>query len=138
MRIGELAKHAGVSVQTLRFYERQGLLAKPARRASGYREYADRDLQRVNFVRSCQGIGFTLKDVKEVLELHRVLASPERAENLKPQAQEKFLATAGRRLASIDAKIRVLIQMKSGMTMLVATLDARQKPVCPVSGVQVT
>jgi MerR family transcriptional regulator, copper efflux regulator len=138
MRIGELAKHAGVSVQTLRFYERQGLLAKPARRASGYREYADRDLQRVNFIRSCQGIGFTLKDVKEVLELHRVLASPERAENLKPQAQEKLLATAGRRLASIDAKLRVLIQMKSGMTTLVATLDARQKPVCPVSGVQVT
>src|SRR5471032_1577266 len=129
MRIGELAKNARVNVQTLRFYERQGLLPKPARLASGYREYADRDVQRVNFIRSCQGIGFTLKDVKEVLELHRILASPERAENLKPQAQEQLLATADRRLACIDEKVNVLLQMKSGMSTLVRTLSGRKKPV---------
>jgi MerR family copper efflux transcriptional regulator len=138
MRIGELAKNARVNVQTLRFYERQGLLPKPARLASGYREYADRDVQRVNFIRSCQGIGFTLKDVKEVLELHRILASPERAENLKPKAQQELLARADRRLASIDEKINILIQMKTGMTRLVSALTGRKKPVCPVSGVQVT
>jgi MerR family copper efflux transcriptional regulator len=112
-----------VNVQTLRFYERQGLLPKPARRACGYRDYAQRDVQRVNFIRSCQGIGFTLKDVKAVLELHRVLASPERAESLKPQAQEQLLATADRRLACIDEKINVLLQMKSGMSTLVRTLS---------------
>lgn len=138
MRIGELAKNAAVNVQTLRFYERQGLLPEPARLASGYREYADRDVQRVKFIRSCQGIGFTLKDVKEVLELHRVLAATERAEQLKPKAQAKLLAAADRRLASIDAKIKILIQMKTGMTTLVSTLSGRKKPVCPVSGVQVT
>jgi DNA-binding transcriptional MerR regulator len=138
MRIGELAKNASVNVQTLRFYERQGLLAKPARLACGYRDYAARDVQRVNFIRSCQGIGFTLKDVKEVLELHRVLASPARAENLKPKAQDRLLATADRRLACIDAKIKVLLQMKSGMATLVSTLSGRKKPVCPVSGLQVT
>ena len=138
MRIGELAKNAGVNVQTLRFYERHGLLAKPVRLASGYRQYAARDVQNVNFIRSWQGIGFTLKDVKEVLELHRILASPERAENLKPNAQQELLATADRPLASIDEKIKVLITMKTGMTTLVSTLSGREKPVCPVSGVQVT
>jgi DNA-binding transcriptional MerR regulator len=138
MRISELARKAGVNVQTLRFYEREGLLPKPARLPSGYREYVRRDVDRVQFIRSCQEIGFTLKDVKEVFELHRVLALPERAENLKPKAQEKFLTAAERRLVSIDEKLRILKQMKKDMSTLVSTLKGRQKPVCPVSGLQVT
>ena len=138
MRIGELAKSAGVNVQTLRFYERQGLLPQPARLASGYRAYANRDVERVKFIRSCQGIGFTLKDVREVLEVHRVLASAERAASLKPKAQEKLLAAAERRLVLIDEKIKILTQMKRGMATLVSTLNGRGKPVCPVSGMQVT
>jgi DNA-binding transcriptional MerR regulator len=137
MRIGELAKYAGVNVQTLRFYEREGLLPKPSRTSSGYREYGRRDVDRVNFIRSCQDIGFTLKDVKEVLDLHRVLASPERTEKFKPAAQVKFLSTADRRLASIDEKLRILTKMKKDMAALVATLKGRQKPVCPISGIQV-
>jgi len=137
MRIGELAKNAGVNVQTLRFYERQGLLAKPPRLASGYRAYARRDAERIKFIRSCQEIGFTLKEVREILELHRVLAS-ERAESMKPKAQARLLAAADRRLASIDAKIQTLAQMKQGMATLVSTLSGHYKPVCPVSGMQVT
>jgi DNA-binding transcriptional MerR regulator len=137
MRISDLAKEAGVNVQTLRFYEREGLLPKPARLASGYREYVRRDVDRVRFIRSCQEIGFTLKDVKEVFELHRVLALPERAEALKPKAQEKFLTAAERRLVSIDEKLRILKKMKKDMSILVSTLKGRQKPVCPVSGLQV-
>jgi DNA-binding transcriptional MerR regulator len=86
MRIGELAKQTGVNVQTLRFYEREGLLAKPARTRSVYRDHARSDIYRVQFVRSCQQIGFTLCDVKNVLDLHRILAMPERAEALKPAA----------------------------------------------------
>jgi DNA-binding transcriptional MerR regulator len=138
MRIGELAKEAGVNVQTLRFYEREGLLPKPSRTGSGYRDYARRDLDRVRFIRSCQDLGFTLKDVREVFDLHRVLASPERSEQLKPKAQAKFLAAAGRRLALIDEKLKALAQMKREMTALVQTLKGRQKPVCPVSGMRVT
>jgi len=138
MRISELAKLASVNVQTLRFYEREGLLPKPARTGSGYREYARRDVDRVQFIRSCQEIGFTLKDVREVFELHRILALPERAENLKPKAQEKFLTAAERRLASIDDKLRILKKMKKDMTLLVGTLKSHQKPTCPVSGHRVT
>ena len=76
--------------------------------------------------------------MKEVFELHRVLASPERAETLKPKAQEKFLTAAERRLVSIDEKLRILKKMKKDMSTLVSTLKGRQKPVCPVSGLQVT
>jgi MerR family mercuric resistance operon transcriptional regulator len=137
MQIGELAKRAGVNVQTLRFYEREGLMPKPLRTRSGYRAYAARDLARLKFIRSCQEIGFTLKDVKEVFDLHRVLASPERAENLKPPAQTKFLAAAERRLALIDEKLKLLRQMKKEMTGLVGTLRLSRKPVCPVSGIEV-
>jgi len=137
MRIGELAKSAGVNVQTLRFYEREGLIPEPARTQSGYRDYARRDLARLTFIRSCQEIGFTLREVKEVFDLHRILASPERAGSLKPGARKRFLAAAERRLAMIDAKLRILLQMKKDMSGLVTTLKHRQKPVCPVSGFEV-
>jgi MerR family transcriptional regulator, copper efflux regulator len=138
MRIGELAKATAVNVQTLRFYEREGLLPEPSRTSSGYREYRERDVARVRFIRSCQQIGFTLRDVREVLELHRVLALRERAEVLKPRAQQRFLATANRRLASIDDKLKILTKMKKDMKSLVATLAGSQAPVCPISGLQVT
>lgn len=138
MRISELARAARIHVQTLRFYEREGLLPKPSRTSSGYRDYSARDLDRVQFIRSCQNLGFTLSDVREVFDLHRVLASPERAESLKPKAQARFLAAAGKRLATIDEKLAVLTQMKRDMTALVETLQGKQKPVCPVSGIQVT
>lgn len=137
MRIGELAKNAGVSIQTLRFYEREGLMPKPGRTRSGYREYAPRDLARVTFIRSCQEIGFSLKDVKEVFDLHRVLASRERTESLKPRAQKKFLTTAERRLTLIDEKLKILRRMKKDMAGLVATLRGQTQPVCPVSGAEV-
>src|SRR5579872_1700433 len=105
---GELAKLAGVGIETLRFYEREHLLPKPQRTRSGYREYSRQDLERVRFIRSCQEIGFTLNDVKEVFELHRILALPDRAEAIKPNAQEKMLRAAEHRLALIDAKLRIL------------------------------
>jgi MerR family transcriptional regulator, copper efflux regulator len=138
MRSGELAKHVGVNVETLRFYEREGLLPKPARPRSGYRQYEKRDLERVRLIRSCQEIGFTLREVKEVLELHRVLASAERAERLKPRAQRRLLAAADRRLALIDEKLRTLLKVRTDMAALVATLGGQGKPVCPVSRRTVT
>jgi DNA-binding transcriptional MerR regulator len=136
MRIGELAKLGRVNVQTLRFYEREGLLAKPARSAGGYRDYGPGDLHRVQFIQSCKLLGFTLKDVKEVLALHRVLAAPAGSASLKPAAQARFLAAAKRRRDSIDEKLALLRRMKREMALLVATLEGRGEPVCPVSGVR--
>ena len=138
MRSGELAKRVGVNVETLRFYEREGLLPSPARTRSGYRQYEKCDLERVRLIRSCQEIGFTLREVKEVLELHRVLASAGRAERLKPRAQARLLAAANRRLALIDEKLRTLLKVRTDMAALVATLGGQGKPVCPVSRRAVT
>lgn len=134
MRTGQLAKCAGVNVQTLRFYEREGLLPRPARTRSGYRQYERRDLHRVQFIKSCQETGFTLNDVREIFELHRVLTAPAEERGIKPRAQQIFLAAATRRLAVIDDKLRTLKKMKREMQALVATLGGQRKPVCPVSG----
>jgi len=69
LRIGEVAGRAGVNVQTLRFYERRGLLPEPPRRASGYREYAPESVRRVRFIKRAQELGFTLAEVEELLRL---------------------------------------------------------------------
>ena len=66
---GQAAKAAGVGVETLRFYERKGLLPKPARRTSGYRVYTPESVDRLAFIKRAQRLGFTLKDVKELLRL---------------------------------------------------------------------
>ena len=104
LRIGQLAKKAGVNVQTIRFYEREGLLAPPSRTASGYRAYAVSDLERVRVIRICQKVGFTLKDVKVVLEPHELLASHGGAPSARSAAREKMLTFARQRLAQIDRK----------------------------------
>jgi DNA-binding transcriptional MerR regulator len=134
MRIGELAKKAGVNIQTLRYYEREGLLPDPMRTNAGYREYSQADLDRLLLIRSSQEIGFTLKDIREVLELHRVLAQPAGPETRKPAAQAQLLAAANARLASIEQKLSLLSQMKSEMNALIATLEGNAKPICPYSG----
>lgn len=67
MKIGELAQSAGVSVDTLRFYEKQGLLPAPVRASNGYRHYNESHLARLRFVRSAQALGFTLTQIGEIL-----------------------------------------------------------------------
>src|SRR5258706_3595402 len=69
MRIGELAKRAGVDAQTVRYYEQQGLLAAPLRTGSGYRAYGPEQLERLNFIRHCRSLDMPLADVKRLLEL---------------------------------------------------------------------
>ena len=67
MKIGELAAGAGCDVQTLRFYEREGLLPEPDRDASGYRRYAERHLQRARFIRHCRSLDIPLPEVRQLL-----------------------------------------------------------------------
>src|ERR1700741_3444875 len=69
MKIGELAHEAGVDVQTVRYYEREGLLEAPARTASGYRTYGPRHLERLTFTRHCRSLDMPLADVHRLLEL---------------------------------------------------------------------
>lgn len=138
LRIGQLAKSAGVSVQTIRFYEREGLLAPPSRTASGYRAYTGADLERVRVIRVCQEIGFTLKDVRLVLEPHGVLASRCAAASEKSAARDKMLTFARQRLAQIEEKLADLTQMRADMAALVATLAQDEFIVCPASRTKTT
>ena len=65
--IGNLAREAGVGVETVRYYERRGLLERPVRRGSGYREYSDADVARLRFIRRAKALGFTLAEIRELL-----------------------------------------------------------------------
>lgn len=76
MQIGELAKHVGVSVQAVRFYERRGLLPAPPRKDSGYRIYGDGDLRRLRFIRQAKRLGFSLDEIKSVLRMRERGACP--------------------------------------------------------------
>jgi DNA-binding transcriptional MerR regulator len=82
MRIGELSKQSGVKVGTIRFYERRKLSKSPPRTSSGYRSYVPQDVQVVKGIKQLQELGFTLREVKELIDLHRCAAtlSNDRAE----------------------------------------------------------
>lgn len=69
LKTGELAKRAGVNVETLRFYEREGLMPEPPRRMSGYREYPAESVRRIRFIKRAQELGFSLREVRELLAL---------------------------------------------------------------------
>lgn len=69
MQIGKIAEKGGVSVQTVRFYERQGLLPNPPRKDSGYRVYGNEDLKRLLFIRQAKALGFSLQEIREILQL---------------------------------------------------------------------
>lgn len=110
LRTGELAERAGVNVQTLRYYERRGLLAAPVRRPSGQREYGEDAVRLLRTIKAVQRLGFTLAEIEELLELseHR-----RGTDELHRRAQAK--------LAEIDAKIARLTRVRQ---TLQAVLDA--------------
>lgn len=76
MHIGRVAKKIGVTPDTIRFYERNALLPRPPRSAGGFREFADTDVATLEFIRQVQGLGFTLKEVRELLELRQQRLQP--------------------------------------------------------------
>ena len=111
MKIGELAQRAGVGVDTVRFYEREGLVPSPHRLASGYRVYADDDVLRLRFVRRAKALGFTLPEIRELLAL-----SGHRDEDM---AGMKSAALA--KLADVEARLEELGRIRDGLQRLVAS-----------------
>src|ERR1700687_2026699 len=81
MRVGDLAKRAGVNIQTVRFYERERVLRQPPRTSSGYRAYTDIDLRRLVLIKQLQPLGFTLKEIRQFAALHDSLPSSSPAES---------------------------------------------------------
>src|SRR5580693_6233172 len=117
MKIGQVAKRAGVNIQTIRFYERERVMRAPPWTASGYRTYSDRDLQHILFVKQCQQLGFTLAEIKQLAAVHESLAA---SRNLDAAALERFSTMAGERLRMIDGKIAALRRMRNNLVRLLA------------------
>src|SRR5579885_1353155 len=123
LTIGDVARRAGVGVETVRFYERQGLLAEPERRVSGYRQYGDEAVAVLRFIRRAKELGFTLKEIKGLLEL-RLDATASRAE-VRRQAK----------VADIEAKIADLQRMRDVLQNLVRKCHGEGATTgCPILG----
>lgn len=111
MRISEVAEEAGVGVETVRFYERKGLIEQPRRLRGSYRSYDDQVAARIRFVRLAQALGFTLSEIKELLSL-RVDPRTSCAD-VKAKAQMK--------IADIDQKIATLRKMRVALVDITKT-----------------
>ena len=110
MTIGHLAKQAGVNLETVRYYERRGLLPKPPRSASGYRLFPTDSARRLRFIRRAQELGFSLKEIRELLSLR--VSHTTTSKDIRVLAESK--------IADIDAKIRSLESMKRTLRKLTA------------------
>ncbi len=121
--IGRLAREGQVNVETIRYYERRGLLPRPPRRPSGYRIFSPSAVQVLRFVKTAQALGFALKEIKELLSLH---IQPGRScADIRERAEQKF--------AEIDQKIRTLQAMRKALVRLAAACSGRG-PIseCPI------
>lgn len=119
--IGSLAKRAGVRVDTVRYYERTGLLSPQGRLASGYRRYGELELARLRFIRRAQMLGFTLKEVRDLLSL----SSQHDVARVKRTAQIK--------LADVEKRIAALDKIRQGLSTLIAACPGHGRAAdCPI------
>jgi len=109
MKIGELAAKAGCDVQTVRFYEREGLLEAPARTASGYRAYDARHLTRVTFIRHCRSLDIPLAEVRQLLEF---AAEPEQSCAQVNQLLDGHIALVKGRIQALKALQSQLVALR--------------------------
>jgi MerR family copper efflux transcriptional regulator len=107
LSIGKLAKLGGVRIDTVRYYERNGLLAPSARLASGYRRYGELELARLRFIRKAQMLGFSLKEIETLLNL----SARRNVAQVKRAAQTK--------LEDVEARIADLQRVRDGLTLLI-------------------
>lgn len=123
MTIGAVAKRVGVAIDTIRYYEREGLLPEPLRRASGYRSYDDSAVRQLRFIRRAKDLGFTLEEIRDLLALSADRQRGVKA--VKKRAQE--------RLAAIDARIAELTRVRDGLEQLVDACPGHGSPdQCPI------
>jgi DNA-binding transcriptional MerR regulator len=133
MHIGELAAKATVNIQTIRFYEREGLLPAPSRNNSGYRCYGPSDLERVTFIKRNQELGFTLGEIMQLLDLHRVVAAMPLPLHRKPSELRGIIALGHERLDVINEKIRALHTIRRRLTSLLRQLESATVATCPAA-----
>src|SRR5262245_3811630 len=119
--IGTLARRAGVGIDTVRYYERAGLLTPQTRLSSGYRRYGQLELSRLRFIRRAQALGFTLKEVRQLLSL----SAQRDVARVKRSAQAK-LVDVERRLAELE-------KVRAGLSKLIAACPGHGRAAdCPI------
>lgn len=109
MSIGAVAERAGVGIDTIRYYEREGLMPEPKRRASGYRVYDDAAVQRLRFIRRAKDLGFTLEEIGELLAL-----SADRDRGVEGVRQR-----AEARLQAVEQRLSELRRVQRGLRQLI-------------------
>jgi len=110
LSIGQVAKRAGVGVETVRFYEREGLLEEPPRRASGYRQYSEEVVSRLRFIKRAQQLGFSLKEITELLLLH--VDAQTSCEEVWQRTEAK-IAEVERKMVELHRMRQALLQVHS-------------------------
>jgi DNA-binding transcriptional MerR regulator len=130
MKIGELSKATGVQVGTIRFYERKKLLRPAGRTPSGYRTYSEQDVNSVKGIRLTQDLGFTLKEIKELLDLHRTVARlPEPI--VDRNGMRHAMAMTEEKLRVLDQKVRQLRRMRRDVARMLVALQKAAGDACP-------
>lgn len=121
--IGQLAEKAQVNVETVRYYERKGLIPKPPQRASGYRQYPQETVARIQFIKNAKELGFSLREISELLSLR---VNPDsRCGDVKKRAEEK--------ISDIEEKIKTLQKMKKALLKLAKECKGRADiSECPI------
>ncbi|WKZ78766.1 MAG: MerR family DNA-binding protein [Candidatus Kapaibacterium sp.] len=123
MTIGKLAKQCGVGVETIRFYEREGLVLQPERKPSGYRLYPLEAADQIHFIRQAKDLGFSLKEIRELLDL-RLDGG---------QACNEVGSLAKAKIADIEEKIQTLLKMRKALSELaVACQNNTNTEPCPI------
>ncbi|MAZ11131.1 MULTISPECIES: Cu(I)-responsive transcriptional regulator [unclassified Limnobacter] len=120
--IGEVAMESGISAKMIRHYEQVGLLKEAARTDAGYRLYNDRDLHVLRFIRHSRDLGFSIKQIEELLGLWQ--------DKTRPSREVKKLAQS--HLSALESKIRELNAMKSELERLVHCCKGDSRPDCPI------
>jgi len=122
VNIGEAARHSGVSAKMIRHYEGIGLISKAARTYSGYRTYAASDVHTLRFIRQARNLGFSIKQIEQLLGLWRNQRRP----------SSKVKALAQEHMAELDARIAELQAMKRTLQELAAHCHGDERPECPI------
>ena len=118
LTIGELAREAGVNVETVRYYERRGLIEEPPRSASGYRQYSADDLWRLRFIGRAKQLGFTLREITEIF------GSDDR------KSPVTIVEAARAKLASVEARQQDLVAMRRRLERLVQLCEEGDPSAC--------
>ncbi len=123
MKIGQFAQRAGVGIDTVRYYERHGLLSPPGRLASGYRQYDEQDLAPLRFIRRAKALGFTLAEIQALLSLS----------GQQDHSMAAVKAAAAEKLADVEARMAELARVRDGLRVLVDSCPGHgARAACPI------